>query len=84
MRRLIMLSLFQGCLGLSFKIWAGLQDLQLRLLGLNLGGCLDRIELQLTVINYQFIISSDQDLLTMHRFEGIDIVTVKKFAGYRN
>jgi hypothetical protein len=46
-----MLFLFQGCLGLSFKIWAGLQDLQLRLLGLNLGGCLDRIELQLTVIN---------------------------------
>ena len=35
---------------------------------------------QLTVINYQFIISSDQDLLTMHRFEGIDIVTVQEFA----
>ena len=28
----------------------------------------------------QFIISSDQDLLTMHRFEGIDIVTVQEFA----
>ena len=28
----------------------------------------------------QFIISGDQDLLTMHRFEGIDIVTVQEFA----
>ena len=30
----------------------------------------------------QFIISGDQDLLTMHRFEGIDIVTVQVFAVY--
>ena len=30
----------------------------------------------------QFIISGDQDLLTMHRFEGIDIVTVQEFAVY--
>ena len=28
----------------------------------------------------QFIISGDQDLLAMHRFEGIDIVTVQEFA----
>ena len=28
----------------------------------------------------RFIISGDQDLLTMHRFEGIDIVTVQEFA----
>ena len=28
----------------------------------------------------RFIISGDQDLLTMHQFEGIDIVTVQKFA----
>jgi len=28
MRRLIMLFLFQGCLGLSFKNWTGLQDLK--------------------------------------------------------
>ena len=30
----------------------------------------------------RFIISGDQDLLTMHRFEGIDIVTVQVFAVY--
>ena len=30
----------------------------------------------------QFIISGDQDLWTMHRFEGIDIVTVQEFAVY--
>jgi putative PIN family toxin of toxin-antitoxin system len=30
----------------------------------------------------RFIISGDQDLLTMHRFEGIDIVTVQEFAVY--
>ena len=30
----------------------------------------------------QFIISGDQDLLTMHRLEGIDIVTVQEFAVY--
>ena len=30
----------------------------------------------------QFIISGDQDLLTIHRFEGIDIVTVQDFAVY--
>ena len=30
----------------------------------------------------QFIISSDQDLLAMHRFEGIDIVTVQEFTVY--
>ena len=30
----------------------------------------------------QFIISGDQDLLTMHPFEGIDIVTVQEFAVY--
>ena len=30
----------------------------------------------------QFIISGDLDLLTMHRFEGIDIVTVQVFAVY--
>jgi hypothetical protein len=28
MRRLIMLFLFQSCLGLSFKNWTGLQDLK--------------------------------------------------------
>ena len=28
----------------------------------------------------QFIISSGRDLLAMHRFEGIDIVTVQEFA----
>ena len=28
----------------------------------------------------RFIISGDQALLTMHRFEGIDIVTVQEFA----
>ena len=28
----------------------------------------------------RFIISADQDLLTMHRFEGIDIVTAQEFA----
>ena len=28
----------------------------------------------------RFIISGDQVLLTMHRFEGIDIVTVQEFA----
>ena len=28
----------------------------------------------------RFIISGDQDLLTMHRFEGIDIVTAQEFA----
>ena len=28
----------------------------------------------------RFIISGDQDLLAMHRFEGIDIVTVQEFA----
>ena len=27
----------------------------------------------------QFIITGDQDLLAMHRFEGIDIVTVQEF-----
>ena len=32
--------------------------------------------------NAQFIISGDQDLLTMHRFEGNDIVTVQEFAVY--
>jgi len=30
----------------------------------------------------QFIISGDQDLLAMHQFEGIDIVTVQDFAVY--
>ena len=30
----------------------------------------------------QFIISGDQDILTMHQFEGIDIVTVQNFAVY--
>ena len=30
----------------------------------------------------QYIISGDQDLLTMHRFEGIDIVTVQELAVY--
>ena len=30
----------------------------------------------------QFIISGDQDLLTMHRFEGNEIVTVQEFAVY--
>ena len=30
----------------------------------------------------QFINSGDQYLLTMHRFEGIDIVTVQEFAVY--
>ena len=30
--------------------------------------------------NARFIIYGDQDLLTMHRFEGIDIVTVQEFA----
>ena len=30
----------------------------------------------------RFIISGDQDLLTMHQFEGIDIVTVQEFAVY--
>ena len=30
----------------------------------------------------RFIISGDQDLLTMHRFEGIDIVTFQEFAVY--
>ena len=30
----------------------------------------------------RFIISGDQDLLTIHRFEGIDIVTVQEFAVY--
>jgi predicted nucleic acid-binding protein len=29
-----------------------------------------------------FIISSDQDLLTMDQFEGINIVTVQDFAVY--
>ena len=28
----------------------------------------------------RFIISGDQALLTMHRFEGIDIVTIQEFA----
>ena len=28
----------------------------------------------------RFIISGDQELLTMHRFEGINIVTVQEFA----
>ena len=28
----------------------------------------------------QFIITGNQDLLAMHRFEGIDIVTVQEFA----
>ena len=57
MKRLIMLFLFQGCLGLSFKNWtglscgltmdriAGLQDLQDRMvfLGLSRGLNMDRI-----------------------------------------
>ena len=30
----------------------------------------------------RFIISGDQDLLAMHLFEGIDIVTVQEFAVY--
>ena len=30
----------------------------------------------------QFIITGDQDLLAMHRFEGIDIVTVQVFTVY--
>ena len=30
----------------------------------------------------QFIITGDQDLLTMHPFEGIDIVTVQELAVY--
>ncbi len=30
----------------------------------------------------RFIISGDQDLLAMHRFEGIDIVTVQELAVY--
>jgi predicted nucleic acid-binding protein len=29
-----------------------------------------------------FIISGDQDLSTMHQFEGIDIVTLQDFAVY--
>ena len=40
MRRLIMLFLFQGCLGLSFKNWTGLQDCgiyRIDFLGLNRG-----------------------------------------------
>ena len=32
--------------------------------------------------NARFIISGDQDLLTIHRFEGIDIVTVQEFTVY--
>ena len=28
----------------------------------------------------RFIISGEQDSLTIHRFEGIDIVTVQEFA----
>jgi hypothetical protein len=55
MRRLIMLSLFQGCLGLSFKKWtglscvltmdrmAGLQNLQDRLFWLSCGLTMDRM-----------------------------------------
>tara|TARA_B100001250_G_C19561224_1_gene683398 strand:+ start:80 stop:232 length:153 start_codon:yes stop_codon:yes gene_type:complete len=40
MRKLIMLSLFQGCLGLSFKNWTGLLDCRIYridFLGLNRG-----------------------------------------------
>ena len=48
---------------------AGLQDLQDK--GFNK-----------TNSDAQFIISGDQDLLAMHRFEGIDIVTVQKFTVY--
>ncbi len=46
MRRLIMLFPFQGCLGLSFKNWTGLQDLkdlQDRLFWLSCGLTMDRI-----------------------------------------
>ena len=55
MKRLIMLFLFQGCLGLSFKNWtglscgltmdriAGLQDLQDRVLMLSRALTMDRI-----------------------------------------
>lgn len=49
-------------------------------------GCRDRDDdkfLETAVkSNAHFIISSDQDILTMHQFEGIDIVTVQDFAVY--
>jgi len=46
MRRLIMLFLFQGCLGLSFKNWTGLQDCRIyriNCVGLNWGLKMDRM-----------------------------------------
>ena len=46
MRRLIMLILFQGCLGLSFKNWTGLQDgriYRINCVGLNWALTMDRI-----------------------------------------
>ena len=50
-------------------------------------GCRDRDDdkfLETAVkSNAHFIISGDQDILTMHRFEGIDIVTVQEFAVYK-
>ena len=49
-------------------------------------GCRDRDDdkfLETDVkFDARFIISGDQDLLTMHQFEGIDIVTVQDFAVY--
>ena len=48
-------------------------------------GCRDRNDKFLETAvkgDAQFIISGDQDCLTMHRFEGIDIVTVQEFAVY--
>ena len=49
-------------------------------------GCRDRDDdkfLETAVkSNAHFIISGDQDILTMHRFEGIDIVTVQEFPVY--
>ena len=49
-------------------------------------GCRDRDDdkfLETAVkSNAHLIISGGQDILTMHRFEGIDIVTVQEFAVY--
>jgi predicted nucleic acid-binding protein len=49
-------------------------------------GCRDRDDdkfLETAVMgDAWFIISGDQDILTMHQFEGIDIVTVQAFSVY--
>jgi len=62
----------------------GLQDLQDKGFNKTKSGASDNDKFLETAVkgDAHFIISGDQDLLTMDQFEGIDIVTVKDFAVY--